>query len=116
MLILMNIDSSLNHSRLVESGRMLRQFRESKGWTLAEMSKKLGMREEQILAIEEGKEEHFKKNATQPLEWFARLYAKKLGLNLPHLFISDIQRAPSNLQVKNEAQFTPAFLKKNTSQ
>lgn len=116
MLISMNIDSSLNHSRLVETGRILRQFRESKGWTLAEMSKKLGMREEQILAIEEGKEEHFKKNATQPLEWFARLYAKKLGLNLPHLFISDIQRTPSNLQVKNDAQFIPAFLKKNTAQ
>jgi transcriptional regulator with XRE-family HTH domain len=94
---------------------MLRLFRESKGWTLAEMSKKLGMREEQIFAIEEGKEDHFKKNATQPLEWFARLYAKKLGLNLPHLFISDIQRAPSLLQDKNESQVIPAFLKKNVS-
>jgi transcriptional regulator with XRE-family HTH domain len=115
MLSKVNLDSSLDHSRHVETGRMLRQFRESKGWTLAQMSKKLGMREDQILAIEEGKEEHFKKNATQPLAWFARLYAKKLGLNLPHLFISDIQRAPSILQVKNEAQFIPAFLKKNTS-
>jgi len=115
MLSKVNLDSSLDHSRHVETGRMLRQFRESKGWTLAQMSKKLGMREDQILAIEEGKEEHFKKNATQPLEWFARLYAKKLGLNLPHLFISDIQRAPSILQVKNKAQFIPAFLKKNTS-
>ena len=57
----MNIYASSNHSTLVETGRMLRQFRESKGWTLAEMSKKLGMREEQILAIEEGKEDHFKK-------------------------------------------------------
>jgi len=116
MLRKVNLDSSLDHSRLVETGRMLRQFRESKGWTLTEMSKKLGMREDQISAIEEGKEEHFKKNATQPLEWFARLYAKKLGLNLPHLFISDIQRAPSNLQVTNNAQHIPAFLKKNTSQ
>lgn len=103
------------HNQLthVETGCILRQFRESKGWTLAEMSKKLGMREKQIFAIEEGKEDHFKKNATQPLEWFARLYAKKLGLNLPHLFISDIQRAPSHLQVKNESQVIPAFLKKN---
>jgi len=115
MLSKVNIDSSLNHPRIVETGRMLRQFRESKGWTLAEMSKKLGMREDQISAIEEGKEEHFKKNATQPLEWFARLYAKKLGLNLPHLFISDIQRAPSNLQVKSDTQLIPAFLKKNVS-
>ena len=111
----MSIYSSPNHSTLVETGRMLRLFRESKGWTLAEMSKKLGMREEQIFAIEEGKEDHFKKNATQPLEWFARLYAKKLGLNLPHLFISDIQRAPSHLQDKNESQVIPAFLKKNVS-
>jgi transcriptional regulator with XRE-family HTH domain len=111
----MSIYSSPNHSTLVETGRMLRLFRESKGWTLAEMSKKLGMREEQIFAIEEGKEDHFKKNATQPLEWFARLYAKKLGLNLPHLFISDIQRAPSLLQDKNESQVIPAFLKKNVS-
>jgi len=115
MLSKVNIDSSLHHSRLIETGRMLRQFRESKGWTLAEMSKKLGMREDQISAIEEGKEEHFKKNATQPLEWFARLYAKKMGLNLPHLFISDIQRAPSNLQVKSDTQLIPAFLKKNVS-
>ena len=111
----MSIYSSPNNSTLVETGRMLRKFRESKGWTLAEMSKKLGMREEQILAIEEGKEDHFKKNATQPLEWFARLYAKKLGLNLPHLYISDIQRAPSNLQVKTASQVIPAFLKKNVS-
>ena len=57
----MSIYTSPNHSALVETGGMLRQFRESKGWTLAEMSKKLGMREEQILAIEEGKEDHFKK-------------------------------------------------------
>lgn len=111
----MRIYSSPNHSTLVETGQMLRQFRESKGWTLAEMSKKLGMREEQIFAIEEGKEDHFKKNATQPLAWFTRLYAKKLGLNLPHLFISDIQRAPCHLQVKNESQVIPAFLKKNVS-
>lgn len=111
----MSIYSSPNHSTLIETGRMLRQFRESKGWTLAEMSKKLGMREEQILAIEEGKEDHFKKNATQPLAWFTRLYAKKLGLNLPHLYISDIQRVPSHVQVKNESQVIPAFLKKNVS-
>ncbi len=111
----MSIDASPKHSALVETGRILRLFRESKGWTLTEMSKKLGMREEQILAIEEGKEDHFKKNATQPLEWFARLYAKKLGLNLPHLFISDIQRAPSHLQAKNDTQVIPAFLKKNVS-
>jgi len=48
----MSIYTSPNHSALVETGCILRQFRESKGWTLAEMSKKLGMREEQILAIE----------------------------------------------------------------
>jgi transcriptional regulator with XRE-family HTH domain len=113
MLSQVNMDTSLSPSRLVETGRMLRQFRESKGWSLVEMSKKLGMREEQISAVEEGNEEHFKKNATQPLEWFARLYAKKLGVNLPHLFLSDIQRAPSNLQVTNNAQHIPAFLKKN---
>jgi len=111
----MSIYTSPNHSALVETGGILRHFRESKGWTLAEMSKKLGMREEQILAIEEGKEDHFKKNATQPLAWFTRLYAKKLGLNLPHLFISDIQRAPSHLQAKNDTQVIPAFLKKNVS-
>ena len=68
--------------KLIEAGRMLQQERERKGWSIEKVSKKMGLRPDQIQAIEEGNHEHFKK-AAQPLIWFARLYAKKLNRDFP---------------------------------
>jgi transcriptional regulator with XRE-family HTH domain len=95
--------------KLIEAGRMLQQERERKGWSIEEVSKKMGLRPDQIQAIEEGNNEHFKK-AAQPLIWFARLYAKKLNVNLPEFMFNDIKRKPD---VNSATQLIPAFLMKD---
>jgi uracil DNA glycosylase len=81
----------LNHSsereKLVEMGRLLQQSREVAGFTMEDLGKKLGMRSEQIQAIEEGNTKYFKKTA-QPLIWFARIYAKKLKVDLPEVVVN----------------------------
>jgi len=84
--------SSSHQEKLFEVGRLLQQTREGTNWTIEDMAKKLGLRAEQILAIEEGNSEPFNKNA-QPMIWYARLYAKKLGIELPELVFMDIKRA-----------------------
>ncbi len=48
----------------------------------AAIGKKIGLSTEQVQALEEGRHEAFKKTA-QPVWWFLRLYAKKLGMDLP---------------------------------
>jgi len=65
------------------------------------------LRAEQILAIEEGNSEPFNKNA-QPMIWYARLYAKKLGIELPELVFMDIKRASGTSS--QPLQNIPAFL------
>ncbi len=95
--------------KLIEAGRMLQQERARKGWSIEEVSKKMGLRPDQIQAIEEGNSEHFKK-AAQPLIWFARLYAKKLNVNLPEFMFNDIKRKPD---VDCATQLIPAFLMKD---
>ena len=76
-----------------------------------DMCKKLGMRAEQIQAIEEGNAAFFQKS-TQPLIWFARLYAKKLGVDLPDLVFNHIQRTHRSEARKCRTKI-PAFLMKN---
>lgn len=88
----MAMHNSSQQEKLFEVGRLLQQKRESTDWTIEDMAKKLGLRAEQILAIEEGNSELFNKN-TQPMIWYARLYAKKLGIELPELVFMDIKRA-----------------------
>ena len=98
-------------SKLIEAGRKLQHERERKGWSIEEVSKKMGLRPDQIRAIEEGNNEHFKK-ASQPLIWFARLYAKKLSVNLPEFMFNDIKRLPD---MGSDTQLIPAFLQKDAS-
>ena len=102
-----------NHSsereKLIEVGRLLQQSRELAGFTMEDMGKKLGMRSEQIQAIEEGNTQYFKKTA-QPLIWFARIYAKKLKVDLPELVFMDIKRASGT--PSQPIHKIPAFLMK----
>ena len=51
--------SSSHQEKLFEVGRLLQQTREGTNWTIEDMAKKLGLRAEQILAIEEGNSEPF---------------------------------------------------------
>ena len=105
--IRMAIHNSSQQEKLFEVGRLLQQTREGTNWTIEDMAKKLGLRAEQILAIEEGNSEPFNKNA-QPMIWYARLYAKKLGIELPELVFMDIKRASGTSS--QPLQNIPAFL------
>ena len=114
--IRMAIHNSSQQEKLLEVGRLLQQTREGTNWTIEDMAKKLGLRAEQILAIEEGNSELFNINA-QPMIWYARLYAKKLGIELPELVFMDIKRASGTSS--QPLQNIPAFLmakKTNTSE
>ena len=96
---------------LIEIGQLLHEARIKQGLSMESMCKKLGVRADQIQAIEEGNATFFQKT-TQPLIWFARLYAKKLGVSLPDMVSSDIQRTQ---KISSQAQTQiPAFLMKNT--
>jgi transcriptional regulator with XRE-family HTH domain len=99
--------SSSHQEKLFEVGLLLQQTREGTNWTIEDMAKKLGLRAEQILAIEEGNSEPFNKNA-QPMIWYARLYAKKLGIELPELVFMDIKRASGTSS--QPSHNIPAFL------
>jgi cytoskeletal protein RodZ len=109
----MAYSSASDPNMLNEAGRLLHAERIKQGLSMDDMCKKLGMRAEQIQAIEEGNAAFFQKS-TQPLIWFARLYAKKLGVDLPELVFNNIQRtqrASSQAPPK-----IPAFLMKNSPQ
>lgn len=106
----MALSSASDPSMLIEAGRLLREARIQQGLSMEDMCKKLGMRADQIQAIEEGNAVFFQKS-TQPLIWFARLYAKKLEVNLPDLVFNNIQRIQRNsFQAPPKI---PAFLMKS---
>ena len=85
---------------LIEIGQLLHEARIKQGLSMESMCKKLGVRADQIQAIEEGYATFFQKT-TQPLIWFACLYVS-----------SDIQRTQ---KISSQAQTKiPAFLIKNT--
>ena len=97
---------------LIEIGRLLKQARIKEDLPLKDMAKWLGMRIEQIQAIEDGNPAYFQKSP-QSLIWFSRVYAKKLGVHLPELVFTNIHRINSSIpQVPKEI---PAFLLKNDS-
>jgi len=80
--------------------------------SMEDMCRKTGARVKQIQAIEEGDTAHFQKHM-QPFMWFAHLYAKKLGIDLPDL-------APSTNERNKQAELhaldeLPEFLKKPTT-
>ena len=109
----MSLQSSSAQEKLTEVGHLLQQSRVRAGWTIEDMEKKLGMRAEQIQAIEEANTEYFKNKTTQSLIWFARIYAKKLRVDLPELVFMDIKRASGTSS--QPYQKIPAFLMKNKS-
>ena len=106
----MALHSAADTTMLIEAGRLLHEARNKAGLSMEDMCKKLGMRAEQIQAIEEGNAAYFQKS-TQPLIWFARLYAKKLGVDLPDLVFNNIQR--TQRLSSQSAPKIPAFLMKS---
>ena len=95
----------------IEVGRFLKMERTKRDLSMEDMCRKMGTRVKQIQAIEEGDAGYFQKNM-HPFMWFARLYAKKLGVDLPDL-------ALTNSEVTKQADLNaleelPEFLKKST--
>ena len=88
-----------------EVGRLLKLERIKQGLSIEDLCKKMGTRIQQIEAVETGSEVYFQKHSN-PFIWFARLYAKKLGINLPDLMLSSKTDA-------NTLQRPPLYLIKN---
>ena len=105
------MSSASDTKLLIEIGRVLHEARINQGLSMEDMYKKLGMRADQIQAIEQGNAAFFQKS-TQPLIWFARLYAKKLGVDLPDLVFNHIQR--STHKTIPATTHIPAFLMKTS--
>ena len=101
-----------NPGKVIEFGRLLQEARNLKGLSIEAMCKRLGMRAEQIQAIEDGDIDYFKRS-TQTIIWYARLYAKKMGVDLPELVFNDIRL--SSTTSSHPAQKIPAFLLKSIS-
>ena len=97
---------------LKEAGSLLKRAREQKGWSLEDVAKRMGLKAEQIQAIEAGDPGPFRQSA-QPILWYARLYAKKLDVHLPELVFTDIQRG-SPVHPGHPVQSIPSFLMKPT--
>ena len=98
--------------KVIQAGRLLKEARNRKGLSLEMMCKLLGMSRHQIQAIEEGDVSYFNKS-TQTLIWHARLYAKKIGVELTEFEFNVVRRhttTPSYPQQK-----IPAFLLKSTT-
>jgi DNA-binding XRE family transcriptional regulator len=72
----MATSNSSDPEKLSEIGKLLQQARERSERTIEDMAKKMGLRAEQIQAIEMGNPEPFKKNV-QPMIWYARLDIKR---------------------------------------
>ena len=89
----------------LEVGRLLKLERIRQGLSIEDLCKKMGTRIQQIEAVESGSEVYFQKHSS-PFIWFARLYAKKLGINLPDLMLSIKTDA-------NTSQNPPLYLIKN---
>ena len=104
--------SASDPDKEIATGLLLKEARTSKGLSLDQTSKLLGMSRDHVNAIEEGNTAFFKKS-TQSLIWHARLYAKKFGVVLPELVFTDITRSSST--PSNPAQKIPAFLLKSIS-
>lgn len=89
----------------LEVGRLLKLERIRQGLSIEDLCKKMGTRVQQIEAVESGSEVYFQKHSN-PFIWFARLYAKKLGINLSDLMLG------SKTDVKT-SQKPPLYLIKN---
>ena len=101
-----------NPAKVVEFGRLLQETRNLHGLSVEAMCKRVGMSPDQIQAIENGDIDYFKRS-TQTIIWHARLYAKKMGIDLPDLVFNDIRRTSATSS--HPAQKIPAFLLKSIS-
>ena len=101
----MEIPTTSDTNLPIEIGRILKQERAKQGLSIEAVCKKMGARVQQIEAIESGNEPYFQIK-TQPFIWFARLYAKKLGINLSDLMLGSKTDA-------NTSQKPPLYLIKN---
>jgi transcriptional regulator with XRE-family HTH domain len=93
-----------------EIGRLLKMERTKQGLSMEELCKKMGVRIQQIEAVESGNTAYFQIN-THPFTWFARLYAKKLGVNLPDSALNS-STSPQQTDT-NTSQKPPLYLIKN---
>ena len=91
-------------------GRLLKLERIRQGLSIEDLCKKMGTRVQQIEAVESGSEVYFQKHSN-PFIWFARLYAKKLGIDLPELMASS--SIGSDQTDANTTQKPPLYLIKN---
>jgi len=90
-----------------EIGHRLKIERIKQGLSVEDLCQKMGTRVQQIEAVESGSEVYFQKNSNS-FTWFARLYAKKLGINLPD---SVFTGGTSLLQMDaNSSQRPPLYL------
>lgn len=89
----------------LEIGQLLKQERLKQGLSIEDLCKKMGTRVQQIEAVESGSEVYFQKHSN-PFIWFARLYARKLGITLSDLMLGRNTDA-------NTSQKPPLYLIKN---
>jgi transcriptional regulator with XRE-family HTH domain len=89
----------------LEIGQLLKQERLKQGLSIEDLCKKMGTRVQQIEAVESGSEVYFQKHSN-PFIWFARLYARKLGITLSDLMLG--RKADANTSQK-----PPLYLIKN---
>ena len=106
----MATDPTFDPNIPIEVGRLLNVERTKQNLSMEDMCRKMGTRVKQIQAIEEGDTAHFQKHM-QPFMWFARLYAKKLGIDLPDLAPASEGTKQADL---NPLEELPEFLKKPT--
>ena len=99
------MDSTCCLSLIGEIGHLLKQERLKQGLSIEDLCKKMGTRVQQIEAVESGSEVYFQKHSN-PFIWFARLYARKLGITLSDLMLSRKTDA-------NTSQKPPLYLIKN---
>lgn len=94
-------------------GELLMHCRESKELSIDDVARKTAMSPEQVKAIERGDSDFFKKPG-QSMDWYVKIYAKKMGVHLgdPKESISTKKMLPSTNQ--NQYLFPiPSFLKKS---
>jgi transcriptional regulator with XRE-family HTH domain len=89
----------------LEIGQLLKQERLKQGLSIEDLCKKMGTRVQQIEAVESGSEVYFQKHSN-PFIWFARLYARKLGITLSDLMLG-------RKTDTNTSQKPPLYLIKN---
>jgi len=93
---------------LVEVGRLLQQARVQQNRSMQDLCKTMGLRVEQIEAVESGNETYFK-NTTHAFMLVVRLYAKKLSVELPAMPINDAQVVKR--QLSGTSQEGPVLLR-----